>query len=117
MLDIAKWSAKQTSAAAGAIPTGDRRLLGIIPRSGLSRSLAAFGVLNFLLTMLPVWDVVGNSSRFVAGLLPGTVLWSYAAFTLNFVLALVVYVTQFRPWACAIESESESELGNAEKNQ
>ncbi|MDQ4059078.1 MAG: hypothetical protein M3124_08145 [Actinomycetota bacterium] len=52
-----------------------------------------------MLTMLPVWDVVGNAPDMVAGVLPLTVLWSYAAFTLNFILAIVVYFTQFRPWA------------------
>lgn len=105
MLDTATLPKTRTSPPVSSARPGGGRLMGIIPRSRLSRSLAAFGLLNFVLAMLPVWNAIGNAPALVWGLLPLTVLWSYAAFTLNFILAIVVYFAQFRPWARSVESE------------
>lgn len=96
-------TARNTGGTEHAPQTSEGRFLGLVPRTPIGRALWAFGLLNLLLTFLPVWDVAFNDARLVGGLLPMTVLWSYAAFGLNMVLAIAVYLLQFRPWAEHIE--------------
>jgi hypothetical protein len=81
----------------------DTRPLGVVPRSTTGKLLLLFALANLLLIFLAVWDVAGNGGQMVAGLLPLTVLWVFAACALNNVLAVVVYITLFRPWAQAME--------------
>lgn len=83
--------------------TAKGRFLGLVPRTSVGRALWAFGVLNLFLTFLPAWDIAFNDARLVGGLLPLTILWSYAVFGLNMLLAIAVYFLQFRPWADRIE--------------
>ncbi|MGH3666473.1 MAG: hypothetical protein ACRDU8_10380 [Egibacteraceae bacterium] len=79
------------------------RFLGVVPRTPVGRALWAFGLLNLFLTFLPAWDLAFNDAQLVGGFLPMTILWSYAVFGLNMVLAIAVYVLQFRPWADEVE--------------
>lgn len=99
-------SRRTTSADVGDdVPVpGGGRFLGVVPRTPVGRALGAFALLNLLLTFLPAWNVAFNDARLVGGFLPMTVLWSYAVFGLNMVLAIAVYMLQFRPWADEIEN-------------
>lgn len=73
--------------------------LGIIPRSRLGRFFLAWAALNVVLTLLPVFTILGNGTQMVAGLLPWTVLYSYAVFTLNCVFGVAFYLLRAKPWS------------------
>jgi hypothetical protein len=75
------------------------RFAGVVPSSPKGRLLLLFALVNLLLIFLAVWDLTGNSGQMIAGFLPLTILWVFAACALNNVLAVVVYVLLFRPWA------------------
>ncbi|MEI2414903.1 hypothetical protein V8Z80_01850 [Orrella sp. JC864] len=74
-------------------------MLGIIPRSRLGRIVLAWAALNIVLTVLPLLAGIGNGSRMVAGILPLTILYSYAVFCSNCLLGLAFYLCRARGWA------------------
>jgi hypothetical protein len=76
-----------------------QRPLGLVPASLGGRLFWAWGLLTFVLTMLPVWDVVANDARLIGGILPLTILWSYAVFGVVNLLALAIYLKVGRDWA------------------
>lgn len=84
--------------ASAAIAEDRYPLLGILPRSTAGRLFFLWGCLNTALALLPVFDVLGNGRHMVAGILPLTVLYGYAVFTLNCVLALVYALVRGRDW-------------------
>lgn len=73
--------------------------LGIIPRSTAGRLFLGWAVLNMLLALMPVFGVFGNGNQIVGGILPLTVLYSYAIFTLNCVFGLAYFFARGRAWA------------------
>lgn len=73
--------------------------LGILPRSTAGRLFLGWAMLNLLLTLMPVFGVFGNGNQIVGGILPLTVLYSYAVFTLNCVLGLAYFFSRGRAWA------------------
>lgn len=85
--------------------------LGVIPRTPRSRFFFGWGVTNLILTLLPVWDLLGNDATIVGGLLPVTVLWSYLVFSSNFALVIAYYLVWGSPWA---EAMQDSELTRRE---
>lgn len=84
-----------------------RRPLGLVPASFRGRLFWAWALGTFILTMLPVFDVIANSSRMIGGVLPATILWSYAVFALVNVLAIVIYVSVGREWAERVDADEE----------
>lgn len=84
-----------------------RRPLGLVPASPRGRLFWAWGLATFVLTMLPVWDLLANDGRLVGGVLPLTILWSYAVFGVVNLLALAIYLTVGRDWADWIDRNPE----------
>jgi type VI protein secretion system component VasK len=78
--------------------------LGIVPRTPVGAAFWVWGVLNTVLTFLPVWNVAFNEAWLVGEFLPLTVLWSYAVFTSNMLLGITLYLFWARPWANAMEA-------------
>lgn len=76
---------------------------GILPRTRLGRIFMAWGAVNVLLALLPVFNVVGNSAAIGPLGMPVTLFYCYAVFTLNCILGAVYYLTRGRAWVAMIE--------------
>ncbi|WP_138470587.1 hypothetical protein [Poseidonocella sp. HB161398] len=92
-------SAASPDMAAGHDGPGHMPILGIIPRSPTGQIFLGWAVLNFLLALLPAYDIIGNGTAMVAGFLPLTVFYCYAVFTLNCVFGLCYFLVRGRAWA------------------
>jgi hypothetical protein len=97
-----------TTSSYSAVPLerdGEERypFLGIVPRTALGRFFLAWAALNVLLALLPVFDVLGNSAEIGPLGMPVTVLYSYAAFSLNSVLGVAYYLSRGRAWTRIVE--------------
>jgi hypothetical protein len=95
---------------------GRGRILGIVPRSRRNRLFFLWAVTNVILTFLPVWDVAFNSSTLVGGILPITVLWSYAVFASNLAFAIAYYFGWARKWAADADWEERLVLDREAKS-
>lgn len=73
--------------------------LGLLPKSRAGRFFLAWAAFNVVLTLLPVFLVFGNGTDIVWGLLPWTILYSYAVFTLNCVFGIAFYRYRAKPWS------------------
>lgn len=85
--------------------------LGVLPRSTAGRLFLGWAMLNLLLTLMPVFGVFGNGSHIVGGILPLTVLYSYAIFTMNCVFGLAYFFSRGRAWAKTHEVHEKSTAG------
>lgn len=71
---------------------------GIVPKSSLGRLFFGWGLLNIVLTLLPVFGIYGNGSAPGPLGMPLTVVYSYAVFSLNCLLGLAYFLTRGRVW-------------------
>lgn len=99
--------------------TSRQPILGIVPRSRFGRVILAWAALNIILTVLPLFTGIGNGSRIVAGLLPLTILYSYAVFCSNCLLGVAFYMHRARGWAEREDSDNAQapRQGHAEVSQ
>jgi hypothetical protein len=74
-------------------------LLGLIPRSRGGQIFLAWAAVNVILTLLPVFNIYGNSRELGVSGMPTTVFYSYCVFTLNSLLGAVYFLTRGLAWA------------------
>jgi len=77
---------------------GHMPILGVIPRSRTGLIFLGWVMLNFVLALLPAYNVAGNGTIMVAGFLPLTVFYRYAVFTLNCVFGLCYFLVRGCAW-------------------
>ena len=82
-----------TAAESGGYPD-----FGWIPKSGQGRMFLAWGLLNVVLALLPVFDLYGNGAQPGPLGMPLTVFYCYAVFSLNCLLGLAYYLTRGLAW-------------------
>lgn len=74
-------------------------MLGIIPRSKMGRFFLGWAFLNLILAMLPVFDILGNGSQIVFGVMPMTIFYCYVIYTMNCVFGLIYYFLRGSAWS------------------
>lgn len=78
------------------LETNASAIAGILPQGSFGRFILLWAAVNIVLTLLPVVTEIGNQRTIIAGILPLTILWSYAVFLSNCVMGLVFYLLRAR---------------------
>ncbi|MCJ7874012.1 hypothetical protein [Phaeobacter sp. J2-8] len=95
-----------STAAGGAAQPGGYPWLGIVPQSTTGRMFLAWGLLNVVLALLPVFDILGNGAEQGPLAMPLTIFYCYAVFSLNCLLGAVYYLVRGRAWVALEQSQN-----------
>lgn len=73
-------------------------MFGLVPRSRLGQIFLLWAAINIILTLLPVFNIYGNSHELGMSGMPTTVFYSYAVFSLNCLLGAAYFLTRGLAW-------------------